>query len=209
MRENERKCVKKPMNLETITPELLAACRAGDQQACTCFFELTAPSVYRLAYSLLLHAEDAEDVVQEVFVYAFRNLHHYDPARGSIQTWLYTITVSRCRNARRRKLLPTVDLGHLLQFGQEPPAPPEDSPEAAAVRSDANRVLEKALKRLSPLLREAVVLRYGKQLTYKEMSAILNCPEKTAESRVRLAHAALREAMKAEDIALLAQLLPT
>jgi len=196
------------MNTELITPELLDSCRHGDQTACTRLFEIAASSVYRLAYSLLLHQEDAEDVVQEAFVYMFRNLHQYDPARGGFQTWLYTITVSRSRNARRRKILPTVELGHLLQFGLEPPAPSEESPEHAALRSDARRVLADALMTLSPRLREAVVLRYGHQLSYREMSAILNCPEKTAESRVRLAHAALREAMKAQDIAVLAELLP-
>jgi RNA polymerase sigma-70 factor (ECF subfamily) len=196
------------MDSEAITPELVDACMRGDQAACTHLFELTANSVYRLSYSLLLHEQDAEDVVQEVFVYVFRSLHQYDPARGSFSTWLYTITVSSSRNARRRKMLPTIDLGQLLQIGLEPAAADEESPEAAAIRGDANRVLASALKQLSPRLREAVVLRYGKQLTYREMSAILNCPEKTAESRVRLAHAALRESMKAADYHWLEQLLP-
>ncbi len=196
------------MNLELITPELLTACLKGEQAACTRLFELTAPSVYRLSYSLLLDKHDAEDVVQEVFVYVFRHLTQYDPARGSFFTWLYTITVSRSRNARRRKVLPQIDLNHLLQFGIDPPAPADESPEAAAVRSDANRVLAEALAKLSPRLREAIVLRYGQQLTYREMSAILNCPEKTAESRVRLAHAALREAMKEKHVIALGELLP-
>jgi len=196
------------MEQSAIPPELLAACVHGDQSACTSLFNRTAPNVYRLAYSLLLNQQDAEDVVQEVFVYVFRNLAQYDPTRGAFSTWLYTITVSRSRNARRRKMLPTIDLNQLLQFGQDPPAPAEENPEQVALRSDAQRVLAAALAALSPRLREAVVLRYGKQLTYKEMSAILNCPEKTAESRVRLAHAALRKAMQAQDIALLEQLLP-
>jgi RNA polymerase sigma-70 factor (ECF subfamily) len=193
------------MNSEAITPELLESCLRGDQAACTHLFDLTGRSVYRLSYSLLLHEQDAEDVVQEVFVYVFRNLHQYDPQRGSFATWLYTITVSRSRNARRRKVLPTIDLG---QIGLEPATSDEESPESAVIRGDANRVLATALTELSPRLREAVVLRYGKQLTYREMSAILNCPEKTAESRVRLAHAALREAMKAADYHWLEQLLP-
>ena len=196
------------METHLITSELISACQRTDQAACTRLFDLTASSVYRLSYSLLLNKQDAEDVVQEVFVYVFRNLHQYDPQRGSFQTWLYTITVSRSRNARRRKLLPMVDLSHLLQFGLEPPAPPEESPEMAALRSDAKRVLAEALATLSPRLHEAVVLRYGQQLSYKEMSDILNCPEKTAESRVRLAHAALRTAMQHKHIAVLEELLP-
>ena len=55
--------------------------------------------------------------------------------------------------------------------------------------------LGEGLKTLSPRLREAVALRYGQGLTYREMAAILNIPSKTAESRVRLAHQALRKVM--------------
>jgi RNA polymerase sigma-70 factor (ECF subfamily) len=67
--------------------------------------------------------------------------------------------------------------------------------------------LEKALTRLSPRLREAIALRYGQGLTYREMADVLGCPQKTAESRVRLAHEALREVMTAaDDVALLEEL---
>jgi RNA polymerase sigma-70 factor (ECF subfamily) len=191
---------------QSIPSDLIARCRAGDQAACTELFELAAPQVYRLAYSLLLHPQDAEDVTQEVFVYAFRNLGHYDPERGALHTWLYTITVSRSRNARRRKWLPTLDLSELLDFGQEPSSPEEEGPEPAALRQERDAGLLAALAKLSPRLREAVVLRYGGQLSYKEMSAILNCPEKTAESRVRLAHKSLRQHLRAADFGSLVEL---
>src|SRR5579872_3985095 len=91
---------------------LLARCLTGDQAAYAEFYDAVAPGVYRLAYSILLHQEDAEDVMQEALVYAFRNLQRYDGERGAVRTWLYTITVSRCRNARRRKWLPTTALSH-------------------------------------------------------------------------------------------------
>ena len=68
--------------------ELLNRCVTGDQAACAAFYDAVAPGMYRLAYSILLHQEDAEDVTQEAMVYAFRNLHHYDQARGAIRTWL-------------------------------------------------------------------------------------------------------------------------
>lgn len=187
--------------------KLLARSLKGDQVACTELYNTYAPGVYRLSYSILLHQQDAEDVVQEVFVYVFRNLHRYDPQRGSFRTWLYTITVSRCRNARRRKILPTVALGELLAVGVEPSGPETENPEAVSVRQNADRMLGDALTRLSPRLREAVALRYGQGLTYREMGEILDIPAKTAESRIRLAHDALRTAFKAEDIMLLEQVL--
>ena len=186
---------------------LLARSLTGDQAACTELYEAYAAGVYRLAYSILLHQQDAEDVVQEVFVYVFRSLEKYDPERGSFRTWLYTITVSRCRNARRRKVLPQISLGDLLAVGVEPSSPETENPEAESVRRDANRMLAQALKTVSPLLREAVALRYGQGLTYREMGDILNIPSKTAESRIRLAHNSMKKAFHAEDIRLLEQVL--
>lgn len=171
---------------------LIGRCLEGDQAAFTALYETTAPWVYRLAYSILLHPQDAEDVVQETLVYAFRNLSRYDPTRAAFRTWVVTIAVSRCRNARRRKWLPTIRLGAMSSLGLEPAAPEEQGPESAFNRRTAREALEKALARLSPRLREAVALRYGQGLTYKEMAAALGCPAKTAESRVRLAHEALR-----------------
>lgn len=173
---------------------LIARCLAGEQAAFTALYEATAPWVYRLAYSILLHPQDAEDVVQETLVYAFRNLGHYDPTRAAFRTWVVTIAVSRCRNARRRKWLPTIRLGAMMSLGLEPAAPDEQGPESAFNRRSAREALEKALAQLSPRLREAVALRYGQGLTYKEMAEVLGCPAKTAESRVRLAHEGLRAA---------------
>jgi RNA polymerase sigma-70 factor (ECF subfamily) len=186
---------------------LLERCKAGDQLANTELYEHYAPAVYRLSYSILLHQQDAEDVVQEVFVYVFRSLHRYDPERGAFRTWLYTITVSRCRNARRRKILPTVALGELLATGLEPSGPESDNPERISTRNDVERVLKQALTTLSPRLREAIALRYGQGLTYREMGAILNIPPKTAESRIRLAHQALRKAVSSSDAAMLKEVL--
>ena len=179
-------------------PQLMSLMRRslqGDQTAYTALYDQFAPDVYRLAYSVLLHQQDAEDVVQEVFVYVFRNLARYDPTRGAFRTWLYTITISRCRNARRRKLLPMVALNDLLALGLDPPGPKSDNPELTSMRNDAHSMLAEGLKTLSPCLREAVALRYGQELTYREMGDILNIPPKTAESRVRLAHQALRKEM--------------
>jgi RNA polymerase sigma-70 factor (ECF subfamily) len=186
--------------------DLITRCVDGDQSAYAALYERHAPGLYRLAYSVLLVEQDAEDVLQESLVYAFRNLDRYDPARGAFRTWLYTITISRCRNARRRKWLPTVALANLLNVGVEPPAPAHESPEVHATWRDVRDSLKDALEALSPRLREAVALRYGQGLTYREMAKIMDCPQKTAESRVRLAHEQLRQAMSAADRAALEEL---
>jgi len=187
-------------------PDLIARCQQGDQAAYATLYERYAPSLYRLAYSVLLVEQDAEDVLQESMIYAFRSLHQYDSTRGAFRTWLYTITISRCRNARRRKWLPTVTLSSLLNIGIEPPAPDDEAPEVRAAWQDIRTALAGALHTLSPRLREAVALRYGQGLTYREMADIIGCPQKTAESRVRLAHEQLRKAMSVADQAALEEL---
>lgn len=186
--------------------DLIVCCLRGDQVAFATLYERYAPSLYRLAYSILLVEQDAEDVLQESLVYAFRNLHQYDETRGAFRTWLYTITISRCRNARRRKWLPTVALSNLLNIGIEPPAPEDESPEVRAAWQEIRVSLAEALRSLSPRLREAVALRYGQGLTYREMADIIGCPQKTAESRIRLAHEQLRKAMSGADEAALEEL---
>ncbi len=168
-------------------PDLIAAARAGDQAACAAIYRRFVRPVFRLAYGVLLDRQDAEEVVQDSFAYAFRALDRYDPDRSAFRTWLYTITMSRCRNKRRRKWLPTVSLAEMAEWlpGREP------APEAAAEQQGVREMIWEALGELSPKLREAVVLRYFDGLTYREMAEVLECPEKTAESRVRLAHEAL------------------
>ena len=185
---------------------LIARCMAGDQAAFGEIYHRHANGLYRLAYSILLDEQDTEDVLQEAFVYAFRNLDRYDPQRGEFRTWLYTITVSRCRNMRRRKVLPMVDLSGLLAMGKQPAGPCQQTPEAVLARKDIKNALEAALAELSHRLREAVALRYGQGLTYREMAEVMGCPQKTAESRIRLAHEGLGRMLGPVSEALLGEL---
>jgi RNA polymerase sigma-70 factor (ECF subfamily) len=165
----------------------ITAAQAGDQLACEALYHHFVGAVYRLAYGVLLHEQDAEEVVQDSFSYAFRQIDHYDPSLSAFKTWLFTITMSRCRNKRRRKWLPTVRIADIIE--QLPGS--ELRPEAQAMRQHGRQSVHEALQELSPKLREAVVLRYFEGMTYREMGDVLGCPQKTAESRVRLAHEAL------------------
>lgn len=183
---------------------LIAACLRGDQTGYARLYEQFAPGLYRLCYSLLLNREDAEDVAQESFVYAFKNLHRFDAELSAFKTWLYTIAICRCRNMYRRHRIPQIDLSQLLHHGL--PAPKSETPEAALARTNAREAVERALASLSPRLREAVVLRYGHGMTFREIAEVMDCPQKTAESRVRLAHDALRGMLAGEGQGLLQEL---
>ncbi len=169
---------------------IVALCLRGEQAGFDALYDQFAAGIYRLCYGLLLNREDAEDVTQEAFVYAFKNLHRYDAKRSAFKTWLYTIAISRCRNMYRRSRPGLIDLSQLLHIGLF--AADGDTPEAMFAYQTAQEAIEKSLRSLTPRLREAVVLRYGHGLTYREIADVMGCPQKTAESRVRLAHDALR-----------------
>lgn len=177
----------------------------GDQFGFSELYNRFASGAYRLCYSLLLNEQDAEDILQESFVYAFKNLGRFDSDKASFKTWLYTIAVSRCRNTYRRKRFPTVDITQVL--GLELKAPPAEAPEASVIRRDAEEAITHALVDLSPRLREAIVLRYGHGLTYREIADVMGCPQKTAESRVRLAHDRLKNTLQPVGRGLLEELL--
>lgn len=176
---------------------LIERCLAGDEAAYADLYRVFAGDAYRLVYGLLGHHEDAEEVVQDTFVYAMRNLRRYDERKASFRTWLFIIATSRARNKRRRRWLPTVSLRQLLQIGVELPAPDtsERPPEGRLEEGSRDAAIRSALAQLSPKLREAAVLRHFEGLTYREIGQILGIPKKTAESRVRLAHKALRKLM--------------
>lgn len=190
--------------MQAIDP-VIKRCLEGDQQSYAALYHEFAGGIYRLCYSILLNRQDAEDVTQETFVYAFRNLQRYDAQRAGFKTWLYTIAISRCRNLYRRKRPALMDIAQMLQLPV--PGPKSESPEAVMTERDAQSALERALASLTPRLREAIVLRYGHGLMYREMAAVMDCPQKTAESRVRLAHDALKGLLQTDGPALLEELL--
>ena len=173
------------------TLALIERCLDGDETAFAALYDAHAAAIYRLTMSMLQHREDAEEVLQDSFDYAFRKLALYDPHKSAFKTWLYRIAISRCRNKRRRKWLPTFSLSQITG----PDAADRDAlqPDEALTLSEEQQRVWLALQKLSPKLRETAVLRYYEGLTYPEIGHILGIPTKTAESRMRLAHKALRE----------------
>jgi RNA polymerase sigma-70 factor, ECF subfamily len=170
----------------------------GDEAACAALYERFSPAVQRLCLGLLGSADDAEEVTQDSFVYALRNLARYDPAKSAFSSWLYTIALSRCRNKRRRKWLAALPLELL---GAEPRTAGDRQVEATLARRGVRDQLWSALQALPPHLREAVALRYVAEMRYKEIGQAVGCNPKTAESRVRLGLLAMRRTLMAWGVA--------
>lgn len=177
---------------------LIARCLAGEEGAYAALYNEYAAMIYRLIYSTLQHKEDAEEVLQDSFEYAFRRLDRYDANKSAFKTWLYQIAVSRCRNKRRRKWLATFSLSQLSYHQVQDKSTP--APDEVLSMNDRQRAVWEALGQLSPKLRQTAVLRYYEGLSYAEIGAILNIPAKTAESRMRLAHKGLRELLQESEV---------
>lgn len=187
-----------PETLLDETQGLIQRCLQGDEAAYVALYQKHAALIYRLAYGLLQHREDAEEVLQDSFEYAFRRLDNFDPQKSAFTTWLYRIAVSRCRNKRRRKWLPTISLGQLP--AQDVPDNENPAPDHLFHLDERQKAVWQALGQLSPKLRETAILRYYYGLQYAEIGEILDVPTKTAESRMRLAHKALREILQESDL---------
>lgn len=170
---------------------LVERCLIGEEVAYTLLYRACSAQIYRLCMSLLGNEEDAEEVLQDSFEYAFRRLHLFDASKSAFRTWLYRIAVSRARNKRRRNWLPTFSLNQVDEASVPDSRIPD--PLAVAQMTEEQQRIWEAVQSLSPKLREVAVLRYYDGLRYREIGEVLGILEKSAESRMRLAHKKLRE----------------
>ncbi len=175
----------------------------GDERAARQLFEKYHIRTFRLALGLLGDQEDAEEVAQDALTYALLNIHKYRVELSSFTTWLHTITVSRSRDKRRRKILPSIPMAQWIGMGNQI-RDYTPGPEAYYMRRETEGGLITALDQLSPKLREAIVLRFYADCTYKEMGEIMGCSLNTARSRLRLAIEKLRTHLGEEQVRWLA-----
>jgi len=168
--------------------DLLARACAGQEAAGAELFGAHYPAVMRLSLALLGDLADAEEVAQDSFVYALKNIRRYDPKRSAFRTWLCVIAVSRCRNKRRRRLLDILPLSVAALSQAATTREVEQALETQGLRAQ----LWSALRDLPADLREAVALRYLGGLRLREIGEVMGCNDKTAQSRVRLGVERLR-----------------
>lgn len=180
--------------------EIITRAVDGNEAAQRTLYETHHAAAFRLAYLLLRDTCDAEEVVQDTFVYIFRNLRRYAPDRGSFWTWLRVILVSRCRNKRRRKRLPVVSLEMLEAVGHSLADPePASDPANLLEKLGTRRVVWDALQQISSGARDALILRYYEGLSYAEIADILGCSNDAARSRVVHGKAQLRRLLTAPE----------
>ena len=178
---------------------LVRQCAAGDQRAWQTMVAGQHKRVYAICYRFTGDAVDAEDVTQDVFLKVYRNLASFDTAKGSFHTWITTLTRNLLvDNYRRTRLDRASDsLDETLGGEDDGPTMAErladtrPSQEQQYGRLELRATIQQALKKLSPELREAVILRDLEDMDYKEIAVVLKIPEGTVKSRISRGRAEL------------------
>ncbi|HEY4661686.1 MAG TPA: sigma-70 family RNA polymerase sigma factor [Terriglobales bacterium] len=178
---------------------LVRRCIAGDAVAWEEIVQRYHRRIYNICYRFAGSGDDAQDLTQEVFIRMYRTLNSYDVGRGAFMTWVTTLTrnllVDHFRKTKHDRLTDSLD----TTASDNPDAmtlsdriPDEGPAPDSGVQSRETRdAVHQALQKLSPELREAVILRDLQDMDYREIATVLKVPEGTVKSRINRGRAEL------------------
>ena len=165
--------------------------RITTEEAFSALVEGYSEKAFRIAYRILHNVHDAEDAVQEAFLSVYRALPKFK-GQSKVSTWLYRIVVNASllkirRERTRDKYLPVTGYEDVVV------ADWRTGPEKAALDSELGEVLEEGLRRLSPHLRTAIVLRDVQGLTNEEAAQALDITVSSFKSKLHRGRVLLRK----------------
>lgn len=168
-------------------------CLRGDRKALATVVEKYQKPLFNAAYRILGNPQDAADVTQTTFLKAFEHLDTYDP-KYKFFSWIYRIAVNESFNQlkRNRRHEPLA----------ESTAGAVRGPSSTAEDGDLKQWIQDGLMALSEDYRTVMVLRHYSDFSYREISHILNIPEKTVKSRLYSARQSMKERLLANGISL-------
>ncbi len=165
--------------------QLVQLCLRGDGSAWEELVRRHARRVYGLCYRFTSSRHEAEDLSQEVFLRVFKTLGSYSAVHGGFATWMTSLTrnllIDHYRRTKRDRMTDSMD-DAMPELEEKPAA--GRRPDQIAQLGELNRQVQQALGKLSPELREAVILRDLQGLEYQEIQAVLQVPEGTVKSRI-------------------------
>jgi RNA polymerase sigma-70 factor (ECF subfamily) len=180
---------------------LVERCLTGQETAWEDLVKLHTRRVYAICLRFTNSDSEAQDLTQEVFLRVFRNLKSFRAGEGSFVVWLTRLTRNLLIDHYRRTRLDraTDSLEDQVTVLEEKTAMLARTEGLLAGR-EASEVLQHALQKLSPELRETVILRDLEELDYREISQVLNVPEGTVKSRLNRGRAELARVLKRQKI---------
>jgi RNA polymerase sigma-70 factor (ECF subfamily) len=181
--------------------QLVARCLAGDAASWEDLVKIHTRRVYSICYRFTGADHRAQDLTQEVFLRVFRTLRSYRAGEGSFGVWLARLTRNLLiDNYRREKYdRATSSIEEQLPMLEERSSPGTRADSMLAGR-EASEVLQAALQKLSPELRETVILRDLEELEYREIAEVLQVPEGTVKSRLNRGRAELARVLRRQKV---------
>ena len=188
--------------------ELIERCLAGEDAAWEDLVKVHSRRVYSICYRFTGSDSEAQDLTQEVFLRVFRSLKSFRSGEGSFSVWLSRLSRNLLiDHYRRTKLERSTDSieDQLPMLEEKKPASlyTAGRTDGLVAGREASELLQGALQKLSPELRETVILRDLEELEYREIADILNVPEGTVKSRLNRGRAELGRLLKRHQAALL------
>ena len=181
---------------------LVTRCLSGDETAWEQLVRVHTRHVYALCYRFTGSGAESQDLTQEVFVRVFRTLKSFRSTEGSFGTWLTRVTrnllIDHYRRTRQERVTDSIEeqLPSLEQEGSGLGMRPDQ----ALAGREASEILQAALQKLSPDLREAVILRDLQEMEYREIAEVLGIPEGTVKSRINRGRAELARLLRKQKL---------
>lgn len=185
-----------------VVAQLVRRCASGDALAWEEIVQRFHRRIYNICFRFAGSSEDAQDLTQEVFIKVYRTVSSFDAEKASFNTWVTTVTrnllVDHFRKTKNDRATDSMDAA----TGEDGPALSErlasgDPGQQARVESHERReMVHKALQRISPDLREAVILRDLQDMDYREIAQVLKVPEGTVKSRINRGRAELARVLQ-------------
>ena len=181
-------------------------CLSGDDAAWEELVRLHTRRVYGLCYRFTGKDSEAQDLTQDVFLRVFRALGSFRSTEGSFSTWLARLTrnllIDHYRRTRNERVTDSIEeqLPRVEGRAEESLAS-SSRPDSAVAGREASELLQGALAKLSPELRETIILRDLQEMEYREIAEVLAIPEGTVKSRLNRGRAELARLLKKYKVA--------
>lgn len=177
--------------------KLVERCLGGDETAWDDLVRAHTRRVYGLCYRFTGSSAEAQDLTQDVFLRVFRTLPSFRAAEGAFGTWLARLTrnllIDHYRRTRQDRVTDSIE-DQLM--GLEEHTDSSARPERVLAGRETSEILQAALQKLSPDLRETVILRDLQDMEYREIALILKIPEGTVKSRLNRGRAELARILR-------------
>jgi len=182
---------------------LVSRCLRGDETAWEELVRVHTRRVYGLCFRFTNSGSEAQDLTQEVFLRVFRTLQSFRAVEGSFGTWLARVTrnllIDHYRRTRQDRATDSIEEQlPVIEAGTAAGVRPDD----AVAGREASEILQATLQKLSPDLREAVILRDLQEMEYREIADVLQIPEGTVKSRINRGRVELARLLRKQKLAL-------